>query len=568
MKRQAANGRQMTRQREGSLMNPALVKLGAISATMTMVLGSSACQSTQPPKLAVIIAVDQMRADYLTRFSAQWTGGLARLERDGAVFTDAHQDHAAAKTAVGHATIVTGVFPARHGIVNNDWWDRKAHQQMYAVGDTASPILGHPERDGRSPVNLERETLGDWLKRTSPRSKVFSVALKDRVAVLMGGKAPDGVYWYDPEVGRIVTSTYYANEYPQWIEDFHRAGRLNAYFDSVWTKLLPDSAYALSREDDFAAEAPWRTNTFPHTVALPDTGETSRYSELWYTPFGDEVTFAFVRELIEVEGLGADDVPDVLLVGMSTGDKIGHRYGPYSQEIQDYYLRLDRMLGAFLGFLDDRVGANNYFVVLTSDHGVAPVPEELTRRGVDARRVNAEDLDNVLLPHLRQVLSDLGITTPPRPPFVYPDGLVFDFPNGTVPDEELRAALSRSMAERLEEEDFVVETFTYEEMVEGTAEGQFVDAYLRSFHPDRAPDIMILFKQYYAYFVDSTTAADHGSPYAYDMHVPIMFYGPDIAPGAYDSRVRTVDIAPTIAMLLGISAPDDLDGSTLRQAIR
>ncbi len=537
----------------------------------------------QPPKLVVVISVDQMRADYLTRFASVFEGGLARLagEGGGAVYTEAHHDHFFTSTSAGHATISTGVYPTRSGIVANSWWDREERKTVYAVADPNAPIVGRAGLSGRSPANMMREAVGDWLKGHSSGSKVYAVALKDRAAITMGGRRPDGVYWYDAETGRFVTSTYYRDSVPGWVRAFNDSALVDSYFTKEWTRLLPEEAYSASREDGFPEESDGVHITFPHRFddlidsSAERDGEVKgsvprpRYSMAYYdevkwTPFGDELTFAFIERMIVTEEIGKDDVPDLLFVGASSADYIGHRYGPFSQEVQDYYLRLDRMLDGFLDFLNETVGEGRYAVVLTADHGVLPLPEYLARQGVDARRIGRLERQEIIIEALTDVLEDMRILEQLRGVSASPYGVVMRFREEVPMYTEVRAR--RAIASRLRESEYVADAFAYDDVLE-PSDDPFRGQYLRSFHPNRAPDIIIRYKEHYLYRM-ARGGTTHETPYRYDTHVPLVFWGPGIPAGRYDRRVLTVDIAPTVAALLGVEAPDDLDGVVLQEVVR
>lgn len=528
---------------------------------------AAVAQGTERPRLVVFIVVDQMRSEMLDRFAPGWSGGFTRLSERGVVFPRARHDHAFTATAPGHAALMTGVHPSRSGIVANEWWDRLRRQRVYAVEDSSASVPGLPGAPGRSPDNLLRETVGDWLKAASPESKVYSVALKDRVAVLMAGRRADGAYWYDYQSGRYVTSSSYALEYPEWVTVFNDSGPVHDFAGRVWERLLPEDQYGVSREDAFAAEDDSVYSTFPHPVALGDSTRPGPYEELASTPFGDELTFAFARELIDREVLGADEVPDLLLLGASSSDLIGHRYGPYSQEIQDHFLRLDRFLDEFFRFLDDRVGEDAYEVVLTSDHGVATMPEEAVRRGIEARRVETPDFREALVAGITQAIVEVEVYGSPSLQLMYPNGLVVDFPE-TEMTEEQRRDLRRILAAALVKAEVIADAFTYDELLDGSIDDgdrPYLGMFRRSFHPDRATDVVLRFRENDVF--PPVPPANHGSPYDYDAEVPLIFMGPALAAGRVDRRVRTVDVAPTVAALLGIGPPGDLDGVVIPEAL-
>jgi predicted AlkP superfamily pyrophosphatase or phosphodiesterase len=534
-------------------------------------------RSQTEPRLVVLVVVDQMRADYLDRFAPLLKGGLARLVKSGVRFTEAHHDHAITETAPGHATLVTGVFPSRHGIVSNNWWDRVQHRAVYAVEDTTAAVVGVPSDSGRSPVTLLRETVADWLKEASPQSKVYSVAIKDRVAVLMGGRHPDGAFWFSYSTGRYVTSTYYTNDYPTWVTAFNDSGPVRAALGTTWDRLLPADAYTASRVDSFPAEYDGVHITFPHTVGValkdsssadPQAGDDynrDAYGDFATTPFGDAATFEFARRLTIEEELGKDDVPDLLLVGASSADLIGHRYGPYSQEVEDYYLRLDQMLGDFLAFLDNQIGRDAYALVLTADHGVAMMPEEAKLRGLDAERVRTADFQRELIEGVQVGLFDYEIMGQPSLQILAPLGLVVTLSEDAT-EKQLRG-LRADIKEHVQTAPVIADAFTYDEIASDTTpDRRFLEQIRHSFHPDRWSDVYLLFRENYVY--PASLPAHHGTPYPYDTHVPLIVVVPGQTPATVTRRVRSVDVAPTIASILGVTPPADLDGAELVEVVR
>ncbi|RMD99384.1 MAG: alkaline phosphatase family protein, partial [Calditrichaeota bacterium] len=512
--------------------------------------------------LAVVVVVDQMRADHLTRFAGLYKGGFARLLREGRIYTNAHHDHAITVTAAGHATIATGVFPSRHGVISNEWYDRKEQKVVYCSEDTASKILGYPKLEGRSPARLLHTALGDWLKAHSPGSKVFAVSRKDRPAIMMGGKHPDGVYWYNRKDGRFVTSEYYARNNPTWLDAFNDLKLPDQYLAQGWKKLLPEEAYFVSREDKFDHEADGIHTTFPHEFPS-EAGKPNAdyYRALQTSPFHDALLFELSKTIIREEQLGEDASPDLLFIGCSAADAIGHTYGPLSQESEDHFLRLDQYLGDFFTYLDKNIGKGNYVVVLSGDHGVLPLPEELQRRGFDSRRITYKDLMRDAGRAAMAAARKLGIK----------GNVISGFSNGILLDTALaqkagvsQEKLESTVAEALKKLPYIEDVYTYTELSQNTdsQNRKFFGAYRRSFHPERSPNLMIRFKPYYL-ISRSAQGTSHGSPYRYDTHVPIVFAGHGISPGTEDQYVRTVDIAVSLASILGVTPPQDVDGTNL-----
>ena len=522
------------------------------------------------PRLAIVLVVDQMRADYLDRYADLYRGGLARLRREGAWFKQAHLRHALSYTAPGHASVATGSDPARHGVIANDWFDRAAGQEIYAAEDPAAPLVFTTSTAvklaGRSPRQLERPALGDWLKAREPAARVFSVALKDRAAVLMGGQKPDRAYWYSAEVAGYVSSTWYADgaAAPSWVAEFNASGAVFDRFARGWIRSRDISAYLRSGPDHVDAEADGEHTRFPHLFDDGTPAAREAYAKkLLTTPFGDELTLRFARKLIAAEQLGADDTPDLLMISCSSADYIGHAYGPFSHEAEDYYLRLDDWLGEFLAYLDEHVGKDSYVLALTADHGALPLPEEARLRGHgSARRVPGPAYRAKTREVISAALARLGLANEALL-YLGEDGVWLD-----IPEAGKAAQVRAEVAKVLRELDFVADTFTTEELAGPTDPARpFHAAYQRSYYAGRSPDIQMRFKQWH--LVDAQArGTSHGSPYEYDTHVPVLFFGAGVQPGVQGQSVGTTDVAPTLAELLGLAAPAGIDGQSLAQVVR
>lgn len=525
------------------------------------------------PRLAVVLVVDQMRADYLTRYADLYRGGLARFRREGAWFTQARLQHARTFTAPGHASVATGSHPSQHGVVANDWYVPAERAEVYAAEDPqvrtmfAGPRTGNVP--GRSPRLLQRTGLGDWLKAQEPAAKVFAVALKDRSAVMMGGQAPDRAYWYGPEVAGFVSSSWYQGgaELPGWVAEFNASDPAYRRFTAGWTRLRDSSAYLRSGPDRVATEADGVHSEFPHSFDNGSAKARAAFAkEVQYTPFGDELALTFARALIAAEGLGADEVPDLLLVSLSSGDLIGHRYGPFSHEIEDYYLRLDLYLEEFLTYLDEHVGKDSYVLGFTADHGALPLPEEANLRGFHgARRVPAAVYRARVTAVVEAALTRLGLPAKTLT-FIGEDGVWLDASlagAGGVQGPALQAAV----AEALRGLDFVADAFTTAELTGPLDPARpFLGAYQRSWFAGRSPDVQLRFKEWH--LVDAQAqGTSHGSPYGYDTDVPLLFFGSGVKPGMHERPAGTVDLAPTLGALLQIRMPAGIDGRSLARPI-
>lgn len=513
--------------------------------------------SLAQPRLAVVIVVDQMRADFLSEFAGDFEGGFTRLTREGAVFTNAVHDHAATATAPGHATIATGTHPSRHGVVGNQIWSYARDRLRNIVLDDSIGMVGTERRSGRSPHALMRFSIGDWLKAQRPDSRVFAVSLKDRSAVFSAGLRPDGVYWYDERAGNFVTSDYYLDALPPWVERFNDRDWIDPYFGESWVPSFdsgPDRITHSGAGDSTFSE-------FPHElVGDSDSPDRRFYARFRLTPFADRMTLDFAEALIDAEQLGADAAPDVLFVGLSAADYIGHRYGPWSDETHDHYARLDDYLGEFMAHLDQEIGRDQYVLVLTADHGVMPIPERMVSLGLSAGRTVSNDLLTDLAPVVRAAVEQGVVPVMPRLGYIY--GVVFDFDDAEVSETQIDA-LANIVADYLRTRPDVAATFTQAELRAGSADDDlWLRRYQHSFYPGRAPAVMVHPVENHL-IAPEERGTSHGTPYAYDAHVPLIFLGHGIAPGKREDSVRTVDIAPTLANLLGIAAPEDLDGTDL-----
>ncbi|MDZ7290722.1 MAG: alkaline phosphatase family protein [candidate division KSB1 bacterium] len=521
------------------------------------------------PRLAIVIVVDQMRYDHLVRYHGLFSGGFAKLLQEGAVFTNVHHDHAGTETAPGHATLATGSYPSHHGIIGNSWYDRHTGREIYSVEDSNSPVITSGEKSatpssspkGKSPRNLLRHTLGDWLKAKYSQAKVISISGKDRSAIVMAGFDAEAAYWYYPPIGGFVSSRYYLEALPAWAAKWNAERHADRYYNKAWDKSRPETDYFVSREDLFSAENDGEHTTFPHqflgeevTAASTNAVGPKFYDWISNTPFVDELTLEFAQQAVQFEQLGADGTPDLLMVSLKATDAIGHAFGPLSQESEDNLLRLDAGLAQFFNFLEKQVGLQNCLIALCSDHGVLPLPEELRRRGFEAARIpGKEAVEEVLGVEkemqqewrtkrriLRTRLGEINLD------YHVADSL------GLSPSE-----FRSRVAAKLRTLSFVSEVYTSDELrATGGAEREYLDKQRHSFHPERASDLIMQLKPYYLVSGDSY-GTTHGSPYEYDTHVPMIFWGKRVKPGVIDTPHKTVDLAPTMAHLLNLDLPAD-----------
>ena len=515
-------------------------------------------------RLVVVIVIDQMRPDYFTRFGHQFSGGLARVQNSGAVFLNGFHEHSMTATAVGHATIATGLLPRHHGVVGNSWYDRSERRKVYSSEDSTVTIIDHPDAEGQSPRRLLRPALGDWLKEKSPSSKVVSVALKDRSATFMGGLRADAAFWIDTKSGDLVTSTYYMNNCPYFVDSFNNSGFIRQFNGHRWDRMLPDTAYHNLEPETSIAAHDARQITFPHSIAdsaiRPDE---KYYEELFSSPFGDLITIELAERITREYQLGQDAQPDILMLGCSSADLIGHSFGPNSDEVQDYYLRLDQYLADFFVFLDSLCGPNNYLTVLSSDHGVMPFPEYLFSQGIQSHRLNSDTLKQKILTLGEKVAKNHEVTGN----FLYYEGgdLVIDYDklpaNGILPVE-----LENELAQEIRGLPDVADVYTRTELSENKQTRPFMNLYVNNYYPSRGGDLIVRIKEN-VLNIAGPKGTTHLTPYKYDTQVPIVFLGHGIISEMHADSIRTIDIAPTIFDLLGYRESDKFDGRSVRDII-
>lgn len=523
--------------------------------------------SLPTPRLVVLLSVDQMRASYLDRYASLYTGGLKRLREGGMVFENAHHEHGLTLTAPGHATLSTGCYPQRHGIIANDFFNRTTKKMQYAVEDPKVRMVGVEESGpSHSPVSLMVPGIGDWLKKDHRQSKVYAVAFKDRSAILLGGKQPDQAYWYDDITSRYISSNYYGNRYPQWARALVGKEYLKDEIENGWHKKLKDDAVyeRLAGPDGIIQENARFLPEFPHTkirmggFVRPESREREM---LWTTPFGDKFTLRFARELVERNQLGADDVTDMLMVSCSTADAIGHHFGPDSQEVMDYYLRLDEYLEEFFTYLDNKVGRDNYLVVLSADHGVVTMPEVAAERGIDAKRITIPQFRDIMDQFDLNMQKALGLSSAIIHTSNY-TGISLNYEEaaekGITPEK-----LQQEVASALKKMYFVEDAFTQEDLQTKNPDRPYLELYQRSTFPGRGHDIKLRYKENYLVCY-AGSGSSHGSPYEYDSHVPMVYYGFGLSAQRIARNVATVDIAPTLARLMRLTVnPDQFDGRLL-----
>ena len=511
---------------------------------------------TSPPKLVVFITIDAMRPDYLPRFGTQLGGGLGRLYRGGAVFTNAFHDHAITETAPGHSVTMSGRFPVHTGISAN----------TAGVADSTTTLLEAPGV-GASPFRFRGTTLTDWLIAKDPRTKVLSVSRKDRAAILPIGKSKQPVFWYSP-IGIFTTSTYYASSLPEWVKAFNARRVPASYAGRAWQPLLPDSAY--SEPDSMSIESGGVGFVFPHVEpAAPDSAALL----LGEFPWMDDVTLQFALAGVNALNLGAGPQTDLLAISLSTTDAIGHRYGPDSRELHDQILRLDRSLGIFLDSLYRIRKQKDVVIALTADHGLTPFPE------VHARDPNAGAIRVDVRPVLQRLSNSLATAGVPGNGLSYVlgvyrgngfsmDGGVFELDRPALATAKINQdSLLRAVSADFLRVPGVARADRISDLARAdTVNDKIARRWLHMFADENKAALVVTLAPYNYWL--SGFIAQHGSPNDSDAHVPIIFYGDKVKPGSYPEFARVVDMAPTLAAIVRVTPQERLDGHVLRDAIR
>ena len=499
-----------------------------------------------PPKLAVILVVDQMRADYVDRFSGEWTGGLKRMVTQGAWFQQAAYPYLTTVTCAGHATISTGSFPHTHGVFQNAWWDREARKQMTCTEDPKVKDIGYgiPVAGGDSPYRLQVPSFTDQM-RSQRRAHVVSLSIKARSAIMLGGHGGDAVTWLTETLDGWETSAGYADMGVPAVKAFVDANPVAGDLGKTWDRSLPASAY--SGPDDGAGEAPpqgW-TRSFPHVLKGTSGVADSTYFGQWErSPFADAYVGRFAAALVQSLQLGKHDGTDVLAISFSSPDLVGHAFGPRSHEIQDMYAHLDKTIGTLFDQLDAWVGHGQWVVGLSADHGVTPIPEQLVAEGKDAGRISGGAIVDAIEQALRPALGAGRHVTVLNTNDIYLEPGVYA---KMLKSPELTTAVVSAITSR----PGIQRVFRSEE-VRGADKSK--DPLLRaaalSYFPGRSGDLILVTKPGWMISAAGTT---HGSATPDDQRVPLLFYGRGIKPGKYQEAATPADLTPTLGAVCGLA---------------
>lgn len=517
-------------------------------------------QPAKKPKLVVGIVVDQMRSDYIEKY---WDGfgdnGFKRLVNNGFWCQNTQYNYMPTHTGPGHTSIYTGSVPAIHGIVSNDWYQRSEGRVVYCASDADMKPVGAPALLGTySPHRLKATTLGDQVElATMGRGKTIGISIKDRGAILPAGRTADAAYWFDGSSGNWVTSTWYTDSLPSWVRNYNAQRRPDICLQAGWKAKDKPETYLHSLPDENTYEVPFngsRTATLPYKLR-PLAQLNGGYNILKCSPWGSTLTCELAIEAIQAEKLGQDNDVDLLAVSFSSPDVIGHRFGSNSRELEDAYRWLDADLAKLFAMLDKQVGKGNYLVFLTADHGAAPVPQRMIDNQGSAGYYSNRAMTAPLEAHLDARFGKAD--------------WIESFSNDQVYFSEAALAKRKIDLEEisavtiawLQKQEGVAQAFTKREAVTGCMSNPIYERVKNGINQHRSGDVIVLMEP--GWMVGSPQGTSHGSPYAYDMHVPLLWMGTGISAGKTSVPVFITDIAPTVALLSGLQYPSGCVGNPI-----
>lgn len=505
------------------------------------------------PKLVVVIVIDQFRPDYLVRYRPYFVARGFNLLLGGANFVNCRYDYATTSTGPGHATLFTGAYPNIHGIIGNEWYDRAPRRVRNCVEDPEAKPVGSPRRApyGASPRNLIGSTVTDELRLASNyQSRVISVALKDRAAVLPGGHTPNAAYWYDGGSGSFVSSDYYMSALPDWVARFNHLSPVRDYCGKSW-QALPDTPGPAGRV--FSSPAAESSDSCPSSRFL-----------LWLdsTPYMNDIELRFALEAVKNEHLGEDDVTDFLVVGLSVNDHVGHQFGPYSPEVADLTLRTDRSLAEFFGQLDGMVGLKNVWIALSADHGVAPTPGYIKEHNLGLGSMKPGAVKEAVDAALTGAFGQGNWVESVSAGYIYLNEDAVTKRRFNVSTAEAVVAQAAMSVEGVQA------AFTRTQLLAGEAPNSPLGRKVsNSFMARRSGNVFVVLEPYTMVGVPDTQTT-HGSPWDYDTQVPMLLWGSAFEPGDYAARCETIDLAPTLATALGVNQPSGAQGRPLTEALK
>ena len=517
------------------------------------------------PKLVVSIVVDQMRFDNLDKYKESYSNnGFNRLIREGFNLKNNHFNYVPTVTGPGHSSISTGSTPKTHGIVGNNWFDKKTQKDVYCTTDLNYENLGGNAYSAKmSPNNLLVNTLGDLNRiENDMNSKTISIAIKDRGSILMGGRKANAAYWfYGKDKGEWVSSKYYMEELPEWVDNFNNSDIVSTYIGE-WNTLHDINSYKESRSDDNNFEKSFKGDpsvTFPYDLnKLKHLNDG--YDMLKETPFGNNLTTDFAIKAISNEKLGKDQFTDVLTISYSSTDYIGHNFGVDAKETQDAYLRLDLEIERLLYFLDSYVGENEYTLFLTADHGASKIPAYLNSIGVKSQNIEEGTVKNILKDVLFKSYGSNQLISKVMNSQIYLNDEIINSLNLSF------NSIEKTIINTLNQLEYIDKVYTSEDIINGNFDSGYDLLIQNGYNVLRSGDIIFKLKENVISYGNKGTT--HGSGYTYDTHVPLIFFGKKIVQGESNVKTKITDIAPTIAKLLGLKQMSDSTGEVLGFVIK
>ncbi len=519
-------------------------------------------QAQQRPKLVVGIVVDQMKMEYLYRFSDDFSSnGFKRLMNNGYTFQNMHYNYTPTYTGPGHASIYTGATPSTHGIVGNEWFSRKLGKEMYCTDDSSVKTLGEGTvKEGEmSPKNLQSTTITDELRlATNFKGKVIAMSLKDRGAILPGGHFANWAFWFSNS-GAFISSTFYGLQLPEWVSEFNQEKRYLPNINKGWGLLKPASTYSKSLSDDNPYEGKLYDSSapvFPYNLkAMYDKNDASIIRA---TPFGNDLLADFAKKAIENEGLGKDENTDFLAISFSSTDYVGHILGPRSMELQDTYLRLDQTIADFLTYLDKTVGKDNYLLFLTADHAGAENANFLKDNKYAVKNIQPKEIVKALKKYSTDTFGvDLVLN--------YSNSNLF-FDKEILKTKNLELAkVKQSFKDFLMTQEQVKRVYSEEEILTSTGSDYYLNFIAKGYDPAQDGDLVVINKP--AFIEYGPTGTSHGTAYNYDTHVPMIFYGWHIKHGESFSKKNITQIAPTIAQKIKVEFPNGTEANVLEEVL-
>lgn len=539
-------------------------------------------ETPKKPRLILQVTIDQLRGDMMAMVLDRCEpGGFRYLTENGTWHTDAHHPHANTETIVGHVTLATGAYPSRHGMVGNVWFDREDDRLRYNIEDANYDSTGGvgardmdsevdtsqvSKSEGRSPSTILTSTISDEIALFfGDQSKIFAVSGKDRGAVSMAGHVGKA-FWYTTRDGGFASSTYYYNQFPEWVKNWNAQKKADEYYEKNWQLSRDLGTYRYGDQDDRAYENPADLGfgrVFPHPYG--DRDNKYYYTLLLASPVVDELTVDFSKSLITAEQIGQDDIPDYLAISLSVTDYVGHLFGPASLETEDNLLRLDRTLADLFSYIDKEVGLEHTLIVVSADHGAPEAPEYMIEKGFKAGRINLDTLDYSELDQKLNERFGLGkeVIKLTYHPYIYLD-------HALIKEKEVNLTdVSHFIAHEL----IAFEGIGYAIPTDDLISGKVPDApisrqVLNNFNPGRSGDIYMIYQPHWTVTGDKDVALiNHGSPWRYDTYVPIIFTGPSVPGQRVQRSVETVDIAPTLSVYLGIKPPSGSIGKPLVEVL-